>query len=68
MAITAKRNGNTLVITVDVDPAKATVSKSALAKATEKGLPAPAARLLASTGGFVNYDGIKVSLNAMLAD
>lgn len=68
MAISAKRTGNVLVITLDVDPAKATVSKSAAAKAAEKGLPVPAPRLLCSTGGFINFDGIKVSLNAMLPD
>lgn len=67
MAISAKRSGNTLVITVDFDPAKATISKSSIAKALKAGLPAPTeAKQLASTGGFVNFDGIKVSLNAML--
>jgi hypothetical protein len=67
------QNGkDVLCIVIPVDPeslANAKQSKSALAKAAEKGLAASTvpATLVASTGGFTACGPVKVSLNVTKA-
>lgn len=65
-------NGTKLCVIVDVTPAalaKATQSKSAIAKALAKGGKAEdvPATLLATTGGFVSVGPVKLSLNVLRA-
>jgi len=59
-------DGDKLIITVDISKqafANAVVSKSALKKAQDKGLPEPAPSLIATTGGFTSVGNVKLSLN-----
>ena len=63
---TSKVVGDELIITIDISKAAldgATISKSAAAKALEKGLPVPAPSLVATSCGFQNVGKVKYSLN-----
>ncbi len=68
MAYTAKREGNKLILTIDLAD-KPVQAKSAVAKAIEKGQKAETvpATVLASSGGFIRHDGFKVSFNIGVA-
>lgn len=68
MSVSHEVKGNKLIITVDLD-AKRTQSKSALAKAAEKGLDASTvpASMIANSGGFVRAGDAKYSLNVIAA-
>lgn len=64
MAINGTRKGNQLILTIDLAE-KPTVSKSAIAKAIKAGQDPSKVEptMLATTGGFMRFDGCKVSLN-----
>lgn len=66
MITKSERKGNQLILTVDL-AAVAYKSKSAIAKALDKGLDADTvvANMLATTGGFQRCGDVKVSLNVL---
>lgn len=66
MGISATRNGNKLVLTIDLAD-KPYQSKSAVAKALDKGKdPATVpATMLAGTSGFERFGDVRLSLNIM---
>lgn len=65
MNIKSNVNGNILTLTIDM-AVTPVVSKSEATKAEAAGRE-PKATQIASTGGFVQFGDVKVSLNAMKA-
>jgi hypothetical protein len=61
--VSGEVKGDSLILTINLK-APLTVSKAEATKAAEQKRE-PKASLLASTGGFIQFGDVKVSLNAM---
>ena len=69
MNVHGEIKGDKLVLTIDVSEktlANPVISKTEQAKATKDGRTAEATQI-ATSGGFLTFGKVKVSLNAMLA-